>query len=443
MNALFVVPPLGGKLRRRWLRVKQVCTTGVLFGTICFLTILAGCGGKPSKKADPPAHVYADEKKLSTVELTPEAEKRLGIKTVAVSREPVRRQRSLGGEVTVPPGQAIIVAAPVSGTLGVPAEGKARRAGETVAAGDAIFSFTPLLSPERAVLTPAERVNMAQVKATLATSQIDAERQVQSAKVQVEVLQIAYTRAAKLLRDQAGSQRAVDETQAQLQIAQEALKTAEARHKLLAAIDLDTDAGMQTPHDITAPVGGFLRGLHVASGETVAAGAPLFEVVTHDKLWIRVPIYAGWWRDVAEKEDALFTEFGEPQDAVPSRASPVEAPRSADPLATTVDLFYEMENDGGRLRPGQKLSVKLAMQGEEKSLVVPLAAIIYDIHGNAWVYEQTAERTYVRRRLLVRFVDHSQKSGPRAVVSSGIKEGAQVVTEGAAELQGTEFGFSK
>lgn len=439
-NVIRCVPVLGNATERHRGRSLQIIFAATLLAMPFFLL---GCGGKPANKGDKPANVYVDEKKLSTVELSPEAELRLGIKTVAVKLERVRRQRSLGGEVTVPPGQAIIVAAPVSGTLSIPEGGEVYRAGQTVEPGDAIFTFTPLLSPERAVLTPAERVNMAQVKATLATSQIEAERQVQAAKLQVDATQIAYARALKLLRDQAGSQRAVDETQAQFQIAQEAFKTAEARHKLLAAIDLDTDAGQQVSYDIKAPVGGFLRGLHVAPGEIVATGAPLFEVVTHDKLWIRIPIYVGWWRDVAADEDALFTEFGQSPDAAPNRAKPVEAPRSADPLATTVDLFYETPNNGGRLRPGQRVSVKLAMQGEEKSLVTPLAAIIYDIHGNAWVYEQTAERTFVRRQVLVRFIDHSKKGEARAVVSSGLKEGDLVVTDGAAELRGTEFGFAK
>src|SRR5687768_1451608 len=102
------------------------------------LLVFSGCGGKPASKSSP-ANVYADEKKLSTVELTPEAETRLGIKTVAVKLEAVRRQRLLGGEVVVPPGQAITVSAPTSGTLSIPSEGKPRHSGETVAQGDPIF----------------------------------------------------------------------------------------------------------------------------------------------------------------------------------------------------------------------------------------------------------------------------------------------------------------
>jgi hypothetical protein len=61
-----------------------------------------------------------------------------------------------------------------------------------------------------------------------------------------------------------------------------------------------------------------------------------------------------------------------------------------------------------------------------------------DIHGGNWVYEQIAEREYVRRRVAVRYV-----SKGTAVLASGPPPGARVVVAGAAELFGTETGFTK
>jgi hypothetical protein len=54
------------------------------------------------------------------------------------------------------------------------------------------------------------------------------------------------------------------------------------------------------------------------------------------------------------------------------------------------------------------------------------------------VYEQTAERTYVRRRVAVRHVVEAT-----AVLASGPPPGSAVVVAGAAELFGTETGFTK
>ena len=78
------------------------------------------------------------------------------------------------------------------------------------------------------------------------------------------------------------------------------------------------------------------------------------------------------------------------------------------------------------------------MRGEEESLVVPWAAILHDIQGNTWVYESIAPQTFARRRVqVVRIV------GGDAVLASGPKPGTKVVTDGAAELFGTEFGGGK
>ena len=54
------------------------------------------------------------------------------------------------------------------------------------------------------------------------------------------------------------------------------------------------------------------------------------------------------------------------------------------------------------------------------------------------VVEKTGERSYTRRRVVVRYV-----AADTAVLESGPPPGTAVVTAGAAELFGTETGFSK
>ncbi|MEQ1851562.1 MAG: efflux RND transporter periplasmic adaptor subunit, partial [Chthoniobacteraceae bacterium] len=61
-------------------------------------------------------------------------------------------------------------------------------------------------------------------------------------------------------------------------------------------------------------------------------------------------------------------------------------------------------------------------------------AVLHDIHGGQWVYEQTADHTYTRRRIQV-----ARLAGNDAVLTSGPAAGSKIVTDGAAELFGTEF----
>jgi hypothetical protein len=71
-------------------------------------------------------------------------------------------------------------------------------------------------------------------------------------------------------------------------------------------------------------------------------------------------------------------------------------------------------------------------------LVVPWSAVIHDINGGTWVYEQTAPHTYSRRRIEVLYVRDRV-----AALRRGPAVGNSVVKTGAAELFGTEFGVGK
>ncbi len=402
-------------------------------------TLVAGCN-KPAKQSPPkiePAQVerHIDEQDLNRVTLTAHAEERLGIQLVETMLTVVRRRRTLGGEVMLPPGQTIMVSAPISGTLSKPDVGTVPLPGNRLEAGQPMFTIKPLLTPERDVLTPSEQIQVAQTKANVATTQIDAERQIESAKVSVDAAQIAYDRAVQLLKNKAGSQRTVDEASAILKLAQEALTTAETRNAFLAGIKLDEHAGELASREIVTPVAGVLQSIGAAAGETVVGGKALFSVITTNRVWIRVPVYVGQWRDINATQAATIAEFGQPANAISQAANYVSAPPSADAIATTVDVYYELDNSDGKLYPGQRLAVTVPLHSRAQSLVVPFKAVLYDIHGGAWVYEQTAEHVYVRRRVSVEYVD-----GDSAILVSGPEPGSKVVTDGAVELFGTEFG---
>jgi hypothetical protein len=76
-----------------------------------------------------------------------------------------------------------------------------------------------------------------------------------------------------------------------------------------------------------------------------------------------------------------------------------------------------------------------APEGSPPSRALALAGIVYDAQGDAWVYAVTRPLTYVRQPLKV-----SRVQGDLAVFESGPAVGTPVVTVGAAELFGTEFG---
>jgi hypothetical protein len=67
--------------------------------------------------------------------------------------------------------------------------------------------------------------------------------------------------------------------------------------------------------------------------------------------------------------------------------------------------------------------------------VVPYGAVLYDATGATWVYVTREPRSYLRERITVDDIEDG-----RAVLTDGPPVGTAVVSVGAAELYGTEFG---
>lgn len=380
----------------------------------------------PKPEKPPPAATVAKvvkEDDLNTVAVSGEAEKRIGLKVGEVVTKSARRARVYGGEVTVPVGHAIPVAAPLGGTLKAPAGG-VPKAGQAVKAGQPVFQLLPLLTPDG--------------RATLSASLADADGLVENAKTQVELARIALDRARGVQKEGAGSQRQVDEAQAAFDLATKTLAAATARRGILARVVGDVDAGTAAPIPVDAPEGGILRTVTALPGQTVPGGAARFEVVDLSTVWVRVPVPVGDLDALDRTGPAQVGKLSAPPGTPVTPAKPVAAPPSANPLSATVDLVYELPNAGGGLIPGQRLGVTVPLTDAAESPTVPWSAVVFDVHGGTWVFEQTAPRTFVRRRVVVR-----STAGPDAVLATGPAAGTKVVTEGVQQLFGAETGFIK
>jgi len=82
--------------------------------------------------------------------------------------------------------------------------------------------------------------------------------------------------------------------------------------------------------------------------------------------------------------------------------------------------------------------VSNAQVGGTQREVVPYAAVYYDLNGATWVYTNPSPLTFVRASITVDSI-----TGDMAVLSKGPPVGTSVVTVGATELYGTEFGVGQ
>ena len=380
----------------------------------------------------------ANEGQFNTVILSADAEKKLGLARGVAKREKTTRTRFYGGDVVIPPNQTIVVSAPVSGMVKPAASDKPLpKVGQSVEAGQAVLQLLPLLTPEG--------------RATLAQARVDAEGVEKKAKIDEEGAKVALDRASTLLADKTGSQRIVDEARVTYEGMAKVHEAAVERTKLLARVTGESESGTTTPIALGSPGKGFLRNLSVVAGQYVPAGAALFEVVDDRTVWVKVPVYVGDLPDLDLAQAARIGNLSRRAKETPLEAKPVMAPPSANALAGTVDVFYELDNAVARYSPGHRVGVTIPVKGEAESLTVPWGAVVHDLNGGTWVYEQSAEHTYIRRRVSV-----VRSDGETAVLKEGtarpdsakgapegLKSGAVVVTAGTVELFGTETGYSK
>lgn len=228
----------------------------------------------------------------------------------------------------------------------------------------------------------------------IADAQAVADGRVRAAQTQLEAANIALSRAQKILAAEAGSVRSVDEAKTSVALAETALASARTQRDLL---------------------GGSVQ---------TAGGA--------SATWVRAAIYGGEAALLDAQAGATIRLLGGP--AVGHSASPVTGPSTANAATATVDWYYATPA-GLTLRPGERVAVEIPVRDSAaEQLVVPFAAVLHDIHGGQWVYENSAPHIYVRRRVQV-----ARISGTDAVLASGPAPGAKIVTDGSAELFGTEF----
>jgi len=237
--------------------------------------------------------------------------------------------------------------------------------------------------------------------ATLATSQARADGDIARVAAQSRAADLNLQRAQALVREEAGSVKARDDAQA-------------------AALASRADLG-------------------VARRQRELLGASVDALGRQGTVWVRVPVLAGDVTRVNRSAPATIRIDGA-GTAAGLAGRPVQAPPSANGTVGSVDLYFAVPNRG--LRLGQRVAVSLQTAGPQTGGTaaaaprsVPASAIVYDIHGGEWTYVRVGPHAYERRRVQVARID-----GTAAMLARGLSDSDRVVTAGAAELFGTEFG---
>jgi membrane fusion protein (multidrug efflux system) len=187
----------------------------------------------------------------------------------------------------------------------------------------------------------------------------------------------------------------------------------------LASLELDYT-------QIRAPIGGVIAERFVKLGNTISGGEPLFKVTSLDPLVAYLHVPEREYRHIDPGQpvgidiDALP---GEPIAAAVSRVSPV-----VDPQTGTFKITVEIVDLERRIKPGMFGRIGVIYDVHEDALQIPRSAIIED-QGTTSVFVIEEDRA-VRKTISTGYSNRGMVE-----VTSGLREGEQVVTVGQASLK--------
>lgn len=282
--------------------------------------------------------------------------------------------------------------------------------------GQVVAKDAPLFVIEQAPFKATVQQREAQLASAQATLK-NADLQVSRGRELVRTNNIPQATLDQRIADQANAAAAVQEAEAQLQ---------------LARIDLSYTA-------IYAPVAGRIGLSTYSVGNVVSPDSGvLATLVSVDPMYVYFPIpqraFIGYQRRVAER--------GGPADGSGMRIRITRADGSVYPQTGRLDFANvqvdrgtdtltvraTMPNPDGVLTDGEFANVTLEGAEPQRALVIPQAALLSD-QGGSFVFVVEGGKAVARR------VKLGQRLGAEIVVTEGLDEGAQVIVDGIQRVR--------
>jgi cobalt-zinc-cadmium efflux system membrane fusion protein len=263
------------------------------------------------------------------------------------------------------------------------------------------------------------------------SSYMQAESGVNVAKSLVIKAQADDDRAKDLFKNNAIAQKDVLSAESTLAQAKASLETATAvREQAERRLNLlglkGTEYGQKL--DVRAPISGKILEMSVAPNEyRNDTNASLMTIADLSKIWVS--------SDVPETK-IRFIQIGEQIDleleAYPGKEFHARVTRIADtvdPTTRTIEVHAELANPNGLLRPAMFGRIR-HVESFEPMPVAPMAAVV-QAEGQNYVYRESSPGIFDRVP-----VNLGNRVGEQVGVTSGLKAGDRVVTDGVMLLKG-------
>jgi HlyD family secretion protein len=275
-----------------------------------------------------------------------------------------------------------------------------------------------------------------------------AELEVRSTKDSMDAQQKLFDNRQTLYREGAISQKEVNDAQVALSQAksqyEQAVKHLEtmqsvSREQSIKAAAAQRDAAKaradaaqaQLSYSrIVSPIDGVVTDRPIYAGEMPASGGPIITVMDVSQIIARAHVSQG---------DAKELKVGNAANIVPADGSAMVPGKvtvispAVDPTSTTVEVWVQSANPGGRLKPGTSVRVEMVARTVQSALVIPQGAVLTSPSGSTSVILVGSDNKPEKKNVTLGIRDAGNVE-----VTEGLESGERVVTTGAYELSKLE-----
>ncbi len=353
---------------------------------------------------------HGDEKhEEGVVRLTPEVQKRIGLKTAPVQQRAFSAELSATGEVDFDRTRLAHVSPRLDGrVLDVRAN-----LGDEVKKGDRLAAI--------------DSIELGKAKA-----------EYMKAKARADVAARAFEREKKLFEEKISPEREMLEARADWQAARSELNATRETLRLYGLGNKEIDGSrfgdpQASVVPLRAPIAGRIVEKDVTQGELVTPEKNLFSVADLSTLWIWTNIFERDLSKVHLGDDVVIETEALPGKTFTGKIGYIED--EVDREARTVRARIDVSNEARLLKPGMFVRVRIsdphadAGATQENALVVPAGALVRD-GKETYVFVRGADGAFEQREVAV-----GRKAGSEMEIVSGLKPEDSVVVEGAFFLK--------
>ena len=300
------------------------------------------------------------------------------------------------------------------------------------------------LAESKAAVDQAEAAYETTSRASVPQEIQKAELDVRAAKDTLDAQQKMYDARQELYRQGAIAQKDVNDAQVALTQArnqneiavrhlQDLQTVAKDQEIRIAAAQRDAARGRHESAQaqlsysrIVSPIDGVVTDRPLFAGEMPQSGAPVITIMDISSVIARAHL---------SPHDAAQLKVGDPGNLIVPGVAPVagkviQISPALDPTSTTVEVWIQAANPGGRLKPGSSMRVEAIAKTIPNAMVIPYAAVLTSTAtGSTTVIVIDTENKPHKKEVTLGIRD-----GANVQIVDGLESGERVVTDGAFEL---------